>query len=104
MLEGQDQLLYPLPVGILENFISDSEQSLSMNANNSYLMVIKTMAENLKRLTCIDRLVQRCAIILGTFFGVLPDFWVNFSATPGFLRIIFWYNLISLRIMLISGY
>ena len=56
-----------------------------------------------ERVTCI-RLVWRYAIILGTFsrmlriFGYLsrqfPDFWVSF----------FWYNLISLEIIQISGY
>ena len=40
-------------------------------------------------LTCIHQLVQRCAIILGTFSGMLPDFWVLYSAIPGFLGIIF---------------
>ena len=33
--------------------------------------------------------MSRCAIILGTFLGLLPDFWVPFWAIPGFLGIIF---------------
>ena len=61
-------------------------------------------ARKSERVTCIHRLVRRYAIILGTFSGVLqilgylfrlfPDFWVSF----------FWYNLISLGIIQISGY
>ena len=37
-------------------------------------------ARKSQNVTCIHRLVQRCAIILGTFSGVLPDFWVPFRA------------------------
>ena len=36
MLEHQDQLLYPLLIGILENFISVSKQSLSMQTTAMY--------------------------------------------------------------------
>ena len=61
-------------------------------------------ARKSQRVTCIRRLVRRCAIILGTLSGVLPDFWVPFSAIPRFLGIIFWYNLISLGIIQISRY
>ena len=34
-------------------------------------------------------MIQGCAIILGTFWGLLPDFWMPFWAIPGFLGIIF---------------
>ena len=34
-------------------------------------------------------MIRGCAIILGTFLGLLPDFWVSFLAIPGFLGIIF---------------
>ena len=37
-------------------------------------------ARKSQKVTCIHRPVQRCAIILGTFSGVLPDFWVPFWA------------------------
>ena len=37
-------------------------------------------ARKSQRVTCIHRLVRRCAIILGTLSGVLPGFWVPFSA------------------------
>ena len=42
-----------------------------------------------QRVTCIHRLVWRCAIVLGTFSGVLADFGVPFSAVPRFLDVIF---------------
>ena len=45
-------------------------------------------ARKSQRVTCIHRLARRCAIILGTFSGVLPDFWVPFLAIPGFWGII----------------
>ena len=32
--------------------------------------------------------IRGYAIILGTFLGVLPDFWVPFWAIPGFLGVI----------------
>ena len=34
-------------------------------------------------------MIRGCAIISGTFFGVLSDFWVPFRAIPGFLGIDF---------------
>ena len=34
-------------------------------------------------------MIRACAIILGTFLGLLPDFWVPFWAIPGVLGIIF---------------
>ena len=59
MLEHQDQLLYPLLIGILENFISVSKQSLSMQTTAMYARyplrsssiawkVIQAMLENLR--------------------------------------------------------
>ena len=39
-------------------------------------------------LTSICRDAGMC--ILGTFSGLIPDFWVPFRAIPGFLGIIFW--------------
>ena len=44
-----------------------------------------------QRVTCIHCLVRRCAIILGIFSGVVPDFGVLFSAILEFLGIIFFY-------------
>ena len=35
-------------------------------------------------------MIRGCAIILGTFWGLLPDFWVPFWAIPGFWGINFW--------------
>ena len=32
-------------------------------------------------------MIRGCAIILGTFLGVLPDFGVSFWIAPGFLGI-----------------
>ena len=49
----------------------------------------RSNARKSQRVTCIHRLVQRCAIILGTFSGSLQDFWVPFLAIPGFWGIIF---------------
>ena len=40
-------------------------------------------------LTCYV-LIRGCAIILGTFSGLIPDFWVPFWAILGFLDIMFW--------------
>ena len=34
-------------------------------------------------------MIRGCAIILGTFLGLLPDFWVPFWTIPGFFGIIF---------------
>ena len=81
MLERQDQLLYPLLIGILEKFVSVSKQSLSMQTTAMYAKyplrfssiawkVIKAMLENLR---------GHLAYIVwygdvGTFSGVLPDF------------------------------
>ena len=52
-----------------------------------------SIAGKSQRVTCIHRLVRKCAIILGTFWAI-----------PGFLGIIFWYKLISSGIIQISGY
>ena len=41
-----------------------------------------------RKITSIHRL-RGCAIILGTSFRVLPDFWISFCLNPGFLGIIF---------------
>ena len=46
-------------------------------------------ARKFQTVTCIHRLARRSVIILGTFSRVLLDFWVPFSAIPGFLGIIF---------------
>ena len=35
-------------------------------------------------------MIRGCAIILGTFLGVLQDLWLSFWIVPGFLSIIFW--------------
>ena len=35
-------------------------------------------------------MIRECAIILGTFLGLFPDFWVPFWAIPGFLVSFFW--------------
>ena len=59
MLEHQDQLLYPLLIGIFENFISVSKQSLSMQTTAMYARyplaffsivwkVIQAMLKNLR--------------------------------------------------------
>ena len=59
MLEHQDKLLYPLLIGILENFISVPKQSLSMQTTAMYARyplrfssiawkVIQAMPENLR--------------------------------------------------------
>ena len=61
-------------------------------------------ARNSQRVTCIHRLVWRCAIILGTFSGVLPDFWVPFWAIPGFLGIIYLVQFDSLRVLILIFY
>ena len=37
-------------------------------------------------------MIRGCAIILGTFGGLLLDFWVPFWAIPGFFGIIFGYS------------
>ena len=34
-------------------------------------------------------MIRGCAIILGTFFGILADCWVPFWAIPGFFGVIF---------------
>ena len=35
-------------------------------------------------------MIRECAIILGTFSGLIPDLWVPFWAISGFSGIIFW--------------
>ena len=109
MLEHQDQLLYRLPIGILENFISVSKQSLSMQTAMYAryplrFSSIAWMLENLRGyLAYID------------WYGDVPLFWVPFLGASGFLGTFFsysqifgyhffWYNLISLGIIHISGY
>ena len=61
-------------------------------------------ARKSQRVICKYRLVRRCAIILGTFSGVLPDFWVPFWAIPGFLGIIFLVQLDSFRVLILIFY
>ena len=95
MLEHQDQLLYPLLIGILANFISVSKQSLSMQTTAMYARyplrfssiawkVIQAMLENLRGyLAYIDwygDVPLFWVPFLGCFriFGYLfPDFWVS---------------------------
>ena len=78
MLEHQDQLLYPLLIGILENFISVSKQSLSMQTTAMYARyplrfssiawkVIQAILENL-----------RAYLPYIEWYGDVPLFWVPF--------------------------
>ena len=77
MLEHQDHLLYHLLVGIGE-FYTCLLQTVKHECKRQLLMVIQAML-----------VIRGCAIILGTFSGVLPDFWVPSWAIPGFLGVIF---------------
>ena len=61
-------------------------------------------ARKAQRVTCIHRLVRRCAIILGTFSGVLPDFWIPFWAIPRFLGTIFLVQFDSFRVLILIFY
>ena len=92
MLGHQDQLLCPLLIGILDNFISVSKQSLSMQTTTMYarypLKVIQAMLENIRGyLTYIDWYGDvplfwvpflGCFRIFGYLFQLFPDFWVSF--------------------------
>ena len=93
MLEDQDQLLYLLLVGILENFIYDSNSHWARMKATAVNYGHPSNARKCQRVTCIHWLVWRCGIILGIFPGALPDFWVSIFGT---IR--------SLGIIQISGY